>query len=452
MFLKNFLFVSLVATLTACTGTQNISDTTENKNTSTNETETSKKEEKQSDYFDEDYLVYNNKTYYKSIKTVLAYNEGFELSDPAMQLNGRDTMVFSFDDLTSNLGSYYYTLIHCDENWQKSDLLETEYIDGFFQDFISSYSYSFNTLQQYIHYKVKIPNKNMKPTKSGNYIFKVYNNNSPEDVVLTKRFIVYENIIKTEPKVIRPTILDDRDYKQEVDFNLDLGSLVVNNIYDDIKVVLMQNNRWDNAVTNLTPLFVRGNYLIYDYNKENVFDGGNEFRFLDIKNVRYRGQKVKSIAVENKQTYIDLFTEQKRTYKNYMNYQDLNGKYIVKIQSGVNSDIEADYAWVHFSFAFDHKENAGDFYVFGGISDYQFKDDFKLIYNEAKQIYETTVLLKQGYYDYCYMLKRNDGKSDITAIEGNHFETDNAYTIITYVKDQKFGYDRIIGYHNFLSK
>jgi hypothetical protein len=448
MFLKITFILLTASLLFSCSGTKNVNSNTKYENTATAGTV---KEEKENPYFDEDYLVYTNKTYFNSIKTVLAYNRGFELSDPAMQLNGRDTLVFSFDELTSDLGSYYYTLIHCESDWKKSDLLETEYLDGFFQEFISSYSYSFNTLQQYIHYKVQIPNKNLRPTKSGNYIFKVYQNNNPDDVVLTKRFIVYENIIKIEPTVIRPTILDDRDYKQEIDFNIDLGNLVVNNIQNDIKVVLMQNNRWDNAVTSLTPLFVRGNYLIYDYNKENVFDGGNEYRFLNIKSIRYRGQKVKNILVENKQTYIDLFTEQKRTYKNYMNYQDLNGKYIVKIQEGINSDIEADYASVHFSFAFDHKETSGDFYVFGGISDYQFKDNFKLIYDEAKQVYETTVMLKQGYYDYHYVLKKNNGKSDVTAIEGNHFETDNAYTIITYVRDQKSDYDRIIGYHNFLS-
>ncbi len=403
------------------------------------------------DYFDEGYNTLNTEIFYDEIKTVLAHKKNWDLSESTMMLNGNDTLVFSFDELTSDLGSYYYTIMHCNADWTKSDLIESEYIDGFFQDFISNFKYSFNTLTQYIHYQVEIPNKNMKPTKSGNYIFKVYNDNNPDDVVLTKRFMIYENIIETEAIANRPSIIDDRDDKQEIDFSINIGEMVVNNLYTDLKVVVMQNNRWDNAITDLKPLFIRGGLLNYDYNKENVFNGLNEYRFLNTRTLRYRGQKVKLIEQENKSTNVFLFKEEKRTYKNHITYQDLNGGFKINIQEGIDSRVEADYANVYFSIESPTPDLNGDVYVFGGISNYNFEDRFKMRYNSATKAFECNTLLKQGYYDYHYLVKRPGGEVDIPFFEGNHFETINNYTIITYLRDQKQDYDRIIGYHSFMS-
>lgn len=450
MYKLGYLLIGLLI-IGCTTAKQNTS--TDGVNTEANNDNTKTKrdsiKDKIDDYFKEDYDKLKTGINYSSIKTLLVHRKNWELSEAAMKLNGNDTLIFSFDEITSDLGNYYFTIIHCNADWTKSDLLESEYMDGFFQDFISNFKYSFNTLEQFIHYEVQLPNKNIKLTKSGNYIFKVYNDNNPDDVVLTKRFMVYENVITTEAQIVRPTILDDRDDKQEVDFNLDIGELVVNNIYDDIKVSIRQNNRWDNEITDLKPRFIRGSIINYDYNKENVFNGTNEYRFLNIKSLRYRGQKVKSILVENKQTYVELFPEEKRTYKNYLNYEDLNGNYIIRIQTGVDSRAEADYAYVKFSIK-SHEEQGGEVYIIGGLTNYQIDENFKLTYNESNQAYEGTFLLKQGYYDYHYAMVKN-GKTDVPFFEGNHFEAINNYTITTYLRDPQFGYDRIIGYFNVLS-
>lgn len=447
--LKLIILLILPALLIACS-TSKANNQKKDKNEATEQL--SRKDsikQKIEDYFKEDYDVLKTEVLMDDIKTPLAHRKNWELSDATMQLNSNDTLIFSFDQLTSDLGNYYYTIIHCNADWTKSDLLESEYIDGFFQDFISNFKYSFNTLQNYIHYEVSIPNRNIKLTKSGNYILKVYDDNNPDDIVLTKRFIVYENIIKTNVEVIRPTILDDRNYKQEVDINLDIGDMVINNIYTDVKVTIRQNGRWDNTISDLKPQFIRGSIINYDYNKENVFNGLNEYRFLNLKSLRYRGQKIKSIVVDKKQTYVELFTEKRRTYKNYLNYEDLNGSFLIKIQEGIDSRVESDYAYVKFSIESPGKMD-GDIYLLGGLTNYQINDKFKLTYNETNQAYEGTFLLKQGYYDYHYVWSKN-GSIDIPKFEGNHFETVNNYTITTYVRDQKQDYDRIIGHINFLS-
>lgn len=404
------------------------------------------------EYYEPEYEVIKNKIYDNDIKTVRAHKSDWELSNAAIEHNTKDKITFSFDKIGDNLGDYYYTIIHCNADWKKSNLQEINYLEGFFQDFINNYSFSFNTYAHYVHYEVTVPNKNIKIKETGNYIFKVFKDNDPEKVVLTKRFIVYENKIITRGKVNRPSKIGERNYKQEVDFELDLQKLVIRDIGEDLKVVVQQNNRWDNAITNLKPLYIRGNQLNFDYNnEENLFDGGNEFRFLDLRNMRYRGQKIQQILLENRETNVFLFAENKRRFKNYLFYEDLDGKFTIKNQFGSKQTIESDYVYTHFALNYPQELVGGEIYVFGGISDYEYRDEFKMTYNSLAKQYETKAFIKQGYYDYYYMYKKSGEPGDVTVFEGDHFVTENMYSITTYLKDFMCNCDRIIGHTTFKS-
>ena len=220
-----------------------------------------------------------------------------------------------------------------------------------------------------------------------------------------------------------------------------------------MKVIVQQNNRWENAKTDLKPLFIRGNRLIYDYdNGSNVFDGGNEYRFLDTRNMRFRGQKVQQIILENRQTNLYLFPEEKRQFKNYLFYEDINGKFYIKNQFGINQALEADYIHTHFALNYPYEVEEGEVYVFGGMSDNELREEFKMTYNPIAKQYETDVVLKHGYYDYLYVLKRkNDFVAEVPFFEGNHFETENNYTITTYFSDPICNCDKIIGHYTFKS-
>lgn len=399
------------------------------------------------EYFEPEYQVFQNKIFDPSIKTVRAHKSGWELSNPALEHNTKEKITFSFDKLGDEIGDYYYTIIHCNADWKKSNLQEINYLEGFFQDFMNTYSFSFNTYTNFVHYEQTIPNQHMKIKHTGNYIFKVFEGNDPEKVVLTKRFIVYENKIITKAQINRPSTVSERNYKQELDFELNLQKLQVRDIGEDLKVVIQQNNRWDNAITELKPLFIRNNQLIYEYNNgENLFDGGNEYRFLDLRNMRYRGQKVSQIVLENRETNIYLFSEEKRRFKNYLFYEDLDGKFTVKNQFGVNQVIESDYVYTHFALNYPQELSGGDVYVYGGLSDNEYREEYKMTYDTISKQYETKAFIKQGYYDYMYVFKKPGEPGDITLFEGNHFATENMYTITTYLKDFMCNCDRIIGH------
>jgi len=397
-------------------------------------------------YYDEGHMRYNNFVYDNQIKTVMLRKKGNPISAAVLKLNSDDVLVLKFDDLDLEIKDYSYEIIHCNFDWTASDLMNTEYIDGYLEDYIRIFKNSFNTLIPYVNYQVEIPNENMKPTKSGNYILKVFKDDDKENIILTRRFIVYEDIVTIDARVKMPDQIDERDYRQEVDFTIAHNNYDILNPYQALHILLQQNNRWDNAITELKPLFVKNNELVYDYAEENVFDGGNEFRFFNSKSINYRTIEIDQIVYDSSTYNFHLSNDIRRTFKQYYAIADANGNFLPDNENGDYADTDADYVKVHFSLPLEAPMIKGNFYILGNLTEWQFKDSHQLIYNYKERKYQRTVLLKQGYYNYCYgFVADQSNQADITLIEGNHYETENDYTIFAYYRDDSERYDRIIG-------
>lgn len=397
------------------------------------------------DYYGSAELRYEDYIYKPNICTVQLRSESFDLTQPIIALGSGERLKLSFDDLDADLKSYSFTVIHCDWDWKPSDLMSNEYIDGFSDNTINDYRYSFNTLQKYTHYNAVFPNENMRITKSGNYIVKVYSSENPNDVILTKRFMIYENLVTVTCRVQQASIIEDRNYKQELDFTIDHPGYVINNPYGDLNIVMTQNNRWDNARTGFKPQFVKNDQLVYDYDDLNVFPGGNEFRYFDIVSLRYVTQYVYKIYNDSTGNHVILRNEEDRAYRRYSTYTDMNGQYLVKMQEASNSEVEADYCAVQFFLpSLDALVN-GNFYVFGAFNDWRCTKENMLHYNPKRLGYECTLYLKQGFYNYEYVfLKDGSTVADETLIEGSHYETENDYSIYVYHRPQGVFYDQLI--------
>lgn len=398
------------------------------------------------DYYGDNTIRYEDYVYKKYIKTVELRDESFILSKAILSLGSEEKLKLSFDDLEADIKSYSYTLIHCNSNWVPSDLMPNEYIDGFLDNAINDYQYSFNTLQKFTHYNVTFPNSSLRITKSGNYILKVYQDNNPENIVLTRRFMVFQNKIVIESNVTAASIIEDRLFKHEIDFKINYSGYQVNNPYSDLKVVITQNGRWDNAKTNLKPVFVKDQELVYDYDESNVFDGGNEFRIFDIRSIRYHSERVYAVKTDSSGNHVELYTDEKRTFKRYYSQADMNGDFLIKVQEGRNSDVEADYCYVTFFLPYGEPIVDGNLYVFGGFNAWKCNTENLLHYNPTRFGYECTLYLKQGYYNYEYVfLKDGSLEADQTLIEGMHYDTEDDYTIYVYHRQPGTFYDQLIG-------
>lgn len=391
------------------------------------------------------YIAESNRNYKSSIKSLKLHRNGWDLSPPLILFNTDEKLKLSFDDMEGGSKEFTYTIIHCDAQWKPSDLQQYEYIDGYYEDYIYDYEFSFNTLRSFTHYYFIFPTDDMKPRISGNYILKLYFED-PDSVYFTRRFMIVDQKVNIEAKVKQASMIADRKYKQEVDFELTTGSYLISNPFTGLNVVLLQNDRQENAIRNLSPKMVIGNKINYDFDNENVFNGANEFRNFDIKSMRYNSEFVASIDKDYEGYKVFLMPEKKRSFEVYKTLDDINGKMKIKTEEGNNSDTEADYIAVHFHLSYPAPSIDGDFHIYGALTDRSFSETSKMTYNFNKKAYEKILILKQGYYDYQYVFMPKGGNiGDETFIEGNHWETENDYTIYIYYRQPGENYDRLIG-------
>lgn len=391
-----------------------------------------------------DFLRYEDFIYKKNIHTVKLHEQSWELSPPLIRLNSDQRLQLSFDDLDGDLKNYSYTIIHCNYDWQPSDLIYSEYIDGFTENYINGYQYSFNTLQRYTNYSVVFPNDNIRITKTGNYLLKVYLDSDPENLVLTKRFMVFDERVTVKARV-NQSLSEYRNYKQEVDFTIFHPNYEILNPYGDLKVVITQNDHWDNAITGLKPLFIRDRELSYDYDSgENAFWAGNEFRHFDIKSLRFQSSRIKDIVVDSTGNYVYLVSDDKRNKRYYSN-TDINGRYKVEVQEGNRDHVEADYVMVNFFLPWSTPLTNGDLYVFGELSNWAYREQNKMKYNYERFGYEANLYLKQGYYNYEYLFMKDGTKTgDVNLVEGSYWDTENEYTVYVYHRATGTDYDQLI--------
>ncbi len=407
-------------------------------------------------------LVFENHIYKPNIKTVQFHVDGLLTSYPMYNLNAGTPLLLSFDDMDGDSKNYTYTIVHCNMYWEPSNLAEMEYIDGFIEERVESFEFSFNTLQPYTHYRIAMPNSRMRFTKSGNYLLKVYDNEGRKSLAITRRFVVIEPIVQMNPRLVRPNIAGKLQTHQEIDFVINHERIKISRPMQEIRAAVLQNGRWDNAITDVPPFLFRSNELIFDYQDKIIFPAGKEYRPLDIRSMRFRSQGVAAIQQTDNGYDITLEKDRKRVNDAYFQRVDIDGNFVIENNDRTNldPDLSGNYANVLFPLYSPEPLYDYDVYIIGAMTDWQLKPEFKMVYNNAVNSYVAKVELKQGYYDYMYATVpiQNANKKpktpvlpDFSEIEGNWYETENQYTILIYYRAFGERYDRIIGAATFNS-
>jgi len=364
-----------------------------------------------------------------------------------LKFNSTEKLNLHFDLLGEQKETYYYTFIHCDKDWKESDIFTNEYLEGFPENELEDYKPSFNTTVNYIHYKLTFPNDRVRFTRSGNYIVMIYPYGEPDNPVITRRFIVSEDAVRIDVNIHRPQMTSDINTSQQVDINIDYSGFSINDPYRNIYAFILQNGRWNIAKENLEPDFFGNNELKYtSLSDKNIFKGGNEFRYFDIRSIRHQSEFVKSIDYIFPNYHIFLHPSENREFKPYFYWQDFNGKYYIGVQEGQDPDIDADYVKVYFTLPSKYMISGGNMYVSGAFNNWNLDKSNLMIYNNERGEYECTILFKQGWYNYEYtFLKDGTSTGSATIFEGSHYETENDYVVIIYYRNPRDRYDRVIG-------
>ena len=356
----------------------------------------------------------------------------------------------SFDILSGLEHDLYYVIEHCDFNWEKSQLIKSEYIQGFDDVKIDNYSSSFNTYQIYTHYNISFPNSNTSFKKSGNYIIKIVDEYGDE--IFRRKFILYENLVTVQTEIKRSREIEFINEKQVVNFEINPINIQLNNPSKTVKVKVFKNNELNYSIENIKPQYNMGRKLIYKYDKELSFWGGNEYLFFENKFVRNTSINIRGFDLEDIYSNF-LFEDFSRKNRKYTYNPDINGGFLFNVNNSSNAEFEADYVNIHFYLqkpqAFDLENKI---YVVGDFNNYQISDEYLMEYNSRYNLFELVLKLKQGFYNYKYIAVNQEKKIIHGEISGNFDETENEYNVIVYYRNYGERFDRVVGVGKGLSQ
>ena len=390
--------------------------------------------------------IYDDVNYIPEIKSVEFYNDKKDQSFPLLNLGSQERLRFKFDDLRGGSRNLYYSVTHCDANWKPSAISSLDYVESFSEDRVNDYRFSFNTFQKYTHYEITLPNLNVIPKLSGNYLLKVYEDGDQTRLLVTRRFYILAQKVSLQAEIAPSSQVSSRDKNQKINFSIFHPGLNIQNPYQEITAVVMQNGRSNVSQSTQRPLFIRNNQLVFSDNSTFDFAGGDEFRKFDTRSFRFKSEGVYENIKDSIYT-VNLFADVSKNIPNYSFQYDQNGNFYVLNQDGNTPDYDADYGNINFALKAQAPDDKGFAYVVGKFNAYQKNAQNRMIYDPVQKTFNLTIPLKQGVVDYHYIWADENGKTiDENAFDGTFYQTENDYQILIYYRPPGGRFDELIAF------
>lgn len=398
--------------------------------------------------------------YRSNIRTVKLFRSGDIFSYPVLQLGSNDQLELHFDDLDNDVKNYYYSFQLCNADWTPANVQTYDYIRGFQSNRIGTYRSSSIVQTRYTHYQAVLPERNSGPVKGGNYLLKVFLNDDTSRLVFTKRMLVVNKKAAVSGQVLQPFNGNLFQTHQRVQAGVSTAGNQINPLSpQDLKIVMLQNYAWTGATLLDRPTLFRGNYYEYSDEAFTTFAAGKEWRWADLRSFRLRSDRVLKIVDSDTSDRTDIYINPDidRRQQLYIYYRDINGLFTSENQDNGNPYWQAEYAWVHFTYVppGNRALEGKNIYLYGELTGYLPDEQARLQFNAEKGVYEKSLYLKQGYYNYAYVSLPARNTTGVQTVlentEGNYWGTENAYTILVYYRPFGARADELIGYSQISS-
>lgn len=387
------------------------------------------------------------------VGALTAYLESDRYGAPVIELGGDSPLIISFDLLEPERRYLRYSLTHCDASWQPDMLQPIEFANGFNEAAIDDYAYSQGTLSPYVNYRISLPNPDITPTVSGNYMLTVFDEEQPESPLFSIPFMVAENSVRMAPSVSSRTDYDYNGSHQQLEVSADLSALDTPDPWNDLLLVITPDFMRDRSQTVTRPMRVNGTTATFAHDPGLTFEAGNEFRrFETVSTSRYLPMGVEMVAFQDPFYHFKLYTDSPRASTDYRYDQTQFGRFTINADDANDPDTQGEYVKVHFALDLPEQPYA-DVIIAGELTGNTTAptETGVMTFNRISNLYEAVLTLKQGSYNYMYYLIPHNGKATAAPIEGNDYRTANRYDIALYYRKPGSRFDRLIGFTTIIS-
>jgi hypothetical protein len=368
----------------------------------------------------------DNRIFSSRVKTLTSMVGTDWQSRPVMTLGSSDVLHIGFDEFSHNYHRLTCHLDHCEADWSVSeDIFESDWLQGFNDWQIEDYQNSINTTVLYTHYQFTIPNERCQLKMSGNYRLTIYDEDDADEKLLEVEFYVVEPLMTVGMEVTTNTDIDHNDSHQQLSLSLNYNDLRVTDLQEQLQTVVMQNWQERDARRNIQPNHITPRGLVWQHNRQLIFNGGNEYHKFEVLDVSHPTMGIDRIAWDG--TYYQVYPFPAVPYRNYLTDVDANGAFLIRNSDRSESNYTCDYVWVNYELQAPYQ---GELYIDGQWTTDADKEHYRMRYDGERKVYYTALLQKQGYYNYRYLTTERQ----IPSSEGNFYQTENSYQVLVYYK------------------
>lgn len=379
---------------------------------------------------------------------------------PIIRLGGNEAINISFDEMSHEYHRLTYTITHLEADFSPSEALFTsDYIEGFESGLtIDDYSLSINTLQDYTHYTLQIPNDQCRLTMSGNYRLDIRDDNNEGQLMASVFFMVNEATVPVALSTTANTDIDVRHSHQQVQLTVEYSGLRATDPQRQLKGYVLQNARWDNARPLPKPDRLSQHTMEWQHCRDLIFEGGNEYHKFEMLDIHRNSMNVENNTWDGSQWHTLLWPDYQRP--SYVYDETAKGSFYIRNSDNSENDITSEYVLVHF--ILQSPPLPYRLFLNGTWTNDKFLPQYELHYDAEQKHYEAIVRLKYGYYSYQYLMLDDDDivKGDIyedenagdntqepkiPPTEGSFYETSNDYNALIYYRGNTDRADRLVG-------
>ena len=372
------------------------------------------------------------------------------LAQPVMQLDSRDVLNVSFDELSHDIHRYIYWLEPCDPDWTPTEgLFESDWLEGFNRLPLEDYEHSLNTTVLYTHYSLQLPNSQCRLRQSGNYRLHITDEcHDDEDAVVVELRVV-EPLMNVGIGVTTNTDIDFNLSHQQVSMTVNYNSVRVTNPSEQLQAFVMQNGREDNMKRNPQPTYTTPRGLQWEHSRNLIFEAGNEYHKFEVLDPTHTTMGLAEVFWDESERSFHAVPYPVEPRRSYLYDEDADGAFIIRNSDNMEIDYTSDYVLVHYLMKAERPYDNARLFVNGRWTT-EAPETYTMTYDPVARAYRATVLQKLGYYNYQLLMADLDGTTHRVPEEGSFYQTENRYQAFIYYKGTGARCWSLVGYQEIV--